>query len=142
MPRAQALLSSFKSSSNRPVFALTYHPHNLAAVKIVMSNFHILLTDPSTRDIFPDPPLVAFRRDRNLQDLLVHSRLLRPRDTPLVYRALVALVSLVLIRYTRTVYLSHLALLPSRAVFLVPPATFFMPSSACVATRNILVKRV
>jgi hypothetical protein len=82
IPRALALLPSSNSASDRPVLALTYHPHNLPAVKIVRRNFHILLTDPSTRDISPDPPLVAFRRDRNLRDLLIHSRLLGPQDAP------------------------------------------------------------
>jgi hypothetical protein len=44
-------------------------------------NFHILLTDLSTRDI-PKTPLVAFRRDRNLRDLLVQNSLLGPQDAP------------------------------------------------------------
>ena len=33
----------------------------------------MLLSDPATRTIFPELPLVSYRRDRNLTDYLVHS---------------------------------------------------------------------
>ena len=33
----------------------------------------MLLSDPATRTIFPELPLVSYRRDRNLRDYLVHS---------------------------------------------------------------------
>ena len=33
----------------------------------------MLLSDPATRTIYPELPLVSYRRDRNLRDYLVHS---------------------------------------------------------------------
>ena len=65
-----------RSHNERPVLSLTYHPHNIPVKNVLMKNFHILQADPDLRDIFPAPPLVAYKRDTNLGDLLVHSRLL------------------------------------------------------------------
>src|SRR5579871_2046611 len=81
--RLDALSPSPKSSSERPIFALSFHPHNLAVPPIIHRHLPILLSDPTTRQVFPDPPLVAFRRDKNLRDLLVRSRLCPNRGGPL-----------------------------------------------------------
>ena len=40
---------------------------------VVVDNFEMLLSDPATRTIFPELPLVSYRRDRNLRDYLVYS---------------------------------------------------------------------
>ena len=43
------------------------------AKRILLNTFEMLLSDPATRTIFPELPLVSYRRDRNLRDYLVHS---------------------------------------------------------------------
>jgi len=53
--------------------ALTYHPFNTVTRKILVENFNILSTDPETRGIFPEPPLLSYRRDKNLRDFLIRS---------------------------------------------------------------------
>ena len=58
---------------DRVPLVLTYHPFNTVTRKILLENFNILSTDPETRGIFPEPPLVSYRRDKNLRDFLVHS---------------------------------------------------------------------
>ena len=58
---------------DRVPLALTYHPFDTVTRKILLENFNILSTDPETRGIFPEPPLVSYRRDKNLRDFLVHS---------------------------------------------------------------------
>ena len=58
---------------DRVPLVLTYHPFNTVTRKILLENFNILSTDPETRGIFPEPPLVSCRRDKNLRDFLVHS---------------------------------------------------------------------
>ena len=58
---------------DRVPLVLTYHPLNTVTRKILLENFNILSTDPETRGIFPEPPLVSYRRDKNLRDFLVHS---------------------------------------------------------------------
>ena len=40
-----------------------------------MGNTHLLEEDASTKEIFKEAPLVAYRKDRSLRDLLVHSKL-------------------------------------------------------------------
>ena len=51
----------------------TYHPLNERIKRILLRNFNILSSDPETRAVFPQPPLVAYRRDSNLGDILVHT---------------------------------------------------------------------
>ena len=53
---------------------LTYNQFNTGTKRILLDNFEMLLSDPATRTIFPELPLVSYRRDRNLRDHdLVHS---------------------------------------------------------------------
>ena len=61
---------------DRPILVVTSHPHNNNVVKILKQNYRqILQRDEETKDIFRLPPLIAYRRDRNLRDILVRSRL-------------------------------------------------------------------
>ena len=52
---------------------LTYNPFNNGTKRILLDNFDILSTDPETRRIFTEFPLVSYQRDKNLRDVLVHS---------------------------------------------------------------------
>ena len=79
--RDEALSRTPRPPSSRPKLILTFHPHNIPALKILLRHFSILASDPLTKEAFPEPPLVAFRRDRNLRDTLVHSHL-RPAGPP------------------------------------------------------------
>ena len=40
---------------------------------MLLENFNILSSDTEARMIFPEPPLVSYRRERNLSSILVHS---------------------------------------------------------------------
>ena len=51
---------------------LTYHPLNNRIKRILLDNFKILSDDPATKEIFPQPPMVAYQRDQNLRNILVH----------------------------------------------------------------------
>ena len=66
MDRETALQTSKNEETDRIPFALTYHPQNLAIKNVILKNFKILLNDPETRHIFPLPPLISFKRDKNL----------------------------------------------------------------------------
>ncbi|GFR61452.1 hypothetical protein ElyMa_001847500 [Elysia marginata] len=52
---------------------MTYHPHNLVARRIVLNNLSILQADPNAREVFDEPPLVVYRRAKNIRDMLVPS---------------------------------------------------------------------
>jgi len=77
--RADAFESRPSDNGDRTKLILTYHPHNLSAKKVFLKNRTILLADPDTHDIFSAPPLIVFRRDKNLRDILVRSHI---RATP------------------------------------------------------------
>ena len=64
-----------KEKTSRPVLALTYHPHSKAYRDIILKNYKtILQSDDELSNIFAEPPMVAWRRDKSLRDILVHSR--------------------------------------------------------------------
>ena len=73
--RESALEPSASDNEERIPFTLTFHPNNLAARNVVLRNFKILQSDPETPAIFPNRPLVSFKRDQNLRNSLVRSSL-------------------------------------------------------------------
>ena len=52
---------------------LPYHPLNTPVQQVLLDNFKVITDDPATSLIFPQPPMVAFRCDDNLQTSLVHT---------------------------------------------------------------------
>ena len=79
--RQSALQTSQKEKNERIPFTLTYHPHNLAAKNIIFKNFKLLQNDNETGRIFSQPPLVSFKRDKNIGNFLVRS-VLKSDDQP------------------------------------------------------------
>ena len=69
-----------------PRAVMTYHPHNLPIKRIIMDKWQILQDDEDTRETFPVPPSVAFRRPQNIRDSVVRSRLRPPFHPPLAAR--------------------------------------------------------
>ena len=68
-----ALQTSQKESNNRIPFTLTFHPHNHTVKSIILKNFKLLQNDPDTGRIFSQPPLISFKRDKNIGNFLVRS---------------------------------------------------------------------
>lgn len=64
-----------KEASDRLILPICYHPKNVEVVKILKRNFTILQNDDEVSDIFEQLPMVAYRRDRNLKDIMVRSNL-------------------------------------------------------------------
>eukprot|EP00061_Rhincodon_typus_P002966 g18944.t1 len=64
-------LSSQQNQRQKPPCP-RYHPINLQIQRIILRH---LQSDPITKDIFPSPPLSAFRRNCSFRDSLVHSTL-------------------------------------------------------------------
>ena len=61
----QRLLSVQSTSSHN------YHPHNVAATKVVLSNLSILQADTTASDVFDKRHRVVYRRARNIRGILV-----------------------------------------------------------------------
>ena len=71
--RETAPQTSQNEETDRIPFTLTYHPQNLAIKNVILKNFKILSNDPETKHIFSLPPLISFKRDKNLGNFLVRS---------------------------------------------------------------------
>jgi hypothetical protein len=71
--RTDALQPTSHAKSSRTPLVLTYHPHNVPIRNIIFKNFKTLQRDSSTQHVFTDPPVTAFRKDRNLSNHLVRA---------------------------------------------------------------------
>ena len=54
-------------------FTLTFHPHNHTVKSIILKNFKLLQNDSETGTIFSQPPIISFKRDKNIGNFLVKS---------------------------------------------------------------------
>ena len=85
-PRALLLAgrNANQTGTNRVPMVTPYHPKNAPVCKILSRNYNIFTNDDSTRVIFPQPPLKAYRWAKKLSDLLVHSNfpLAQPAQQP------------------------------------------------------------
>ena len=79
--RQSALQMSQKERNETIPFTLTYHLHNLAAKNIILKNFKLLQNDNETGGIISQPPLMSFKRDKNIGNFLVRS-VLKSDDQP------------------------------------------------------------
>ena len=61
------------TTADRVHMVMTYHPFNTHIKRYLLQNFCFSSTDQQTRDIFPQPPMVAYKRDLSLRDILIHS---------------------------------------------------------------------
>ena len=68
-----ALQTSQKEKNDRIPFTLTFHPRNNPVKAVILNNFKILQNDPETGAIFSQPPLISFKRDKNVGNFLVRS---------------------------------------------------------------------
>ena len=71
--RQSALQTSRRESNERIPLTLTFHPHNHAVKSIMLKNFKLLQNDSDTGRIFSQPPLISFKRDKNIGNFLVRS---------------------------------------------------------------------
>ena len=75
--RRNDLLHQVKEKREAPdlVFNITYHPA-FSRLKTILSNIHLLLApNLEHQKVFPNIPVVGFKRGRSLQDILVRAKL-------------------------------------------------------------------
>ena len=70
-----ASLSSHNKLEGRIPLTLTFHPYNISVKNIILKNFKLLQQDPPTAEIFAQPLLISYKRDKNLSHFLVKSTL-------------------------------------------------------------------
>ena len=88
VPRKEALKDVIKEVGNpRPVFVVLYDPRMPSVSSIVTKHWRTMVnTDPYLREVFPAPPLIAYKVGRNLGSQLIRARI--PRPAPLRERRL------------------------------------------------------
>ena len=83
VPREQALLKVHKKeNSRRPPLVVTYHPCLPPVAKLVRKHWEFMTTErPDLRKTFKSPSVVAYRRSKNLRDLLIRAKLPKKRSS-------------------------------------------------------------
>jgi hypothetical protein len=71
-----------KQTDRRPVFALTYDPRLPSIQSMQAKHWRSMVTqDPYLSEVFAQPPLTAYRRQRNIRDHLIRAKV--PSDPKL-----------------------------------------------------------
>ena len=63
-----------KKENNRVPLVITFSKAPPNVHSILRKNLKILHQSERLKKIFPDPPIVAFKRDNNIKDILVHKK--------------------------------------------------------------------
>ena len=64
-----------KREVRRPVLSVEYHPALPALSSIMKKHWRVMTQDPYLKEVFPLPPLIAYRRPENLKDKLVRAKI-------------------------------------------------------------------
>ena len=82
IPRKTALLRVFRNNSNkRSVFAVTYDPRLPSLPSAQAKHWRAMVSQDSyLAEVFPQPPLTAFKRQKNLRDFLIRAKVPKPRS--------------------------------------------------------------
>ena len=76
MPRTEALKKVIvPKNSQRPVFVINYDPRLPSITQIIGRHWRTMSQDPYLAEIFPLPPLVAYKRPPNIKDILIRAKI-------------------------------------------------------------------
>ena len=75
IPRRLALQTKDVNKPTRVPFITTFNPSLPHISNIIKKHYHLLLSSDRCKKVFPNLPVVAFRRSPNLRDLLVSAKL-------------------------------------------------------------------
>ena len=76
IPRPEAIKKVIRNQDpDRVVFVVTYDPRLPSISHILHKHYRTMITtDPSLKEIFPKPPIVAYKRPPTIGDKLIHSK--------------------------------------------------------------------
>jgi len=80
--REDLLSPRVRKENKRPVLVLTYHPKLQGIQNTILKFWSIIENNHTLRELFPDKPLIAFRRNKTLKDDFVSSTLRTGEETP------------------------------------------------------------
>ena len=72
--REEAIKRIPKKKCDRTIIVLTYNPALPSVSGILQKHWRVMAQDPYLKKVFPSPPMVAFRRPKNLRDKLIKAR--------------------------------------------------------------------
>ena len=88
IPRDKALKQVNRSKlSTRPVFMVSWDPRLASISDVTRKHWRVMSgQDPYLQEVFPEPPLVAYKRQTNIRDKVIKTRI--PISNPREHRGL------------------------------------------------------
>ncbi|XP_033729648.1 uncharacterized protein LOC117318802 [Pecten maximus] len=80
LDRASTLEYKDRPKTGRVPCVVTFHPGMPALSKIFQKHWHIVLSSSKLEGIFPEPPILAYRRPKNIRYLVVSGNLPSPSN--------------------------------------------------------------
>ena len=62
-------------TNNKPIFTTQYNSNTKYITQILRKHWNIIENDPTLRILWPEPPIVAYKKNKNLKDTLVSAKL-------------------------------------------------------------------
>ena len=77
IPRLEAIKYVHREKNkNQPIFAINFDPRLPSIKDIQIKHWRSMISqDQYLREVFPQPPLTAFKRPKNLRDLLINAKI-------------------------------------------------------------------
>ena len=71
------LLYNQKPTNNntQPIFNIPYNSNTTHIGQILKRHWYLIEKDPKLKILWPDMPIVAYKRNKNIKDIVVHSQL-------------------------------------------------------------------
>jgi len=73
--RKAALQTKPKTSKNLLPFVTTYNPATSNLKKILMKHWHLITDNPKLATMFPNTPIVAYKKEKSLKDFLIRAKI-------------------------------------------------------------------
>ena len=81
IPRLEALKKVVKSkTSERPVFVIHYDPRLPNVNSIINRHYRVMVQDQKLKEVFPEAPIIAYKRQKNIRDVLIRAKVPPPKD--------------------------------------------------------------
>lgn len=74
LKRADVLKKVVPVPNNRIVFTVDYHPALPNISSITRKSWNLMIKEPRLKQVFPNPPLTAYRRPKSLRDILIRAK--------------------------------------------------------------------
>ena len=76
IPRAVALrkVARNNTSQRRPVFVVSWDPRLPSVSAITSKHWRSMTQDPLMKEVYPEPPLIAYKRQTNIGDKLIRAK--------------------------------------------------------------------